>query len=137
MGIEERPQVILQYLGISQWRNKQRQARDYLISGEVIDDKQLCVILVSPRQKSASAQLINAMFASKKTCYIDSNCEDLEKIIVTSAIILYDENLTFKKTELDETLRTRGVAIAFDRLNCAKMKKQTMMSVYAVSDFAT
>lgn len=133
----EHQNAVLQHLAITRWYAKNNSYAEKItpIDEEKIIANKLCVILSSLAQKDYATVLINAMFSKFTVCMVEKDKTQTEKDIASSAIILYDENLTLK-TLLDQSLHDRCYALKLDELNRAEVKKQTMMSLYAVSDFA-
>ncbi|GGG06783.1 MULTISPECIES: hypothetical protein [Cysteiniphilum] len=137
MTENERQNAILQHLAITRWYAKDNPAHKEELSVDethIIANK-LSVIISTLEQQDRVKALINAMFTQFSVCFIEKDQAQAEKNIASSAIILYDENLTLK-TLLDQSLHDRCYALKLNELNRAEVKKQTMMNLYAVSDFA-
>ncbi|WP_395946157.1 hypothetical protein [Caedibacter taeniospiralis] len=133
----ERQYAILQHLSITQWQVKRQKKNnaEFVSHAHTVDTNKLCVILCLASQETLLSTFVKAMFSCKDVCYIEVNDKALEKGIASNTIILYDESLDLANF-LDENPHAGSLAINIDKLNCAEVKKQMMMSVYAVSDFA-
>lgn len=137
-GTKEQCQaLVLEYLGVTRWHaRKKRQGNTLSAFKEVeVSTNKLSVILLFLGQKNRVFPLINAMFLECDVLYFEQGDVNLEKNIASSAIIIYDECLTLKNL-LDESLHDRCFALSLSNLDRADIKKQTMMNIYAVSDFA-
>ncbi|WP_440616191.1 hypothetical protein [Cysteiniphilum sp. 6C5] len=138
MTEDERQAAILKHLAIARWYAKDNPVNKDEPSADKTDiiANKLSVIISTLEQRDCVKALINAMFTQFSVCFIEKDQAQTEKNIASSTIILYDENLTLK-TLLNQSLHDRCYALKIDELSCAEVKKQTMMNLYAVSDFAT
>ncbi|WP_162896509.1 hypothetical protein [Cysteiniphilum halobium] len=135
MTENERQNAILKHLAITRWYAKNNTYNEGSSSANQAHANKLSVILSSLAQKSHATAFINAMFSQFVVCFVEKDQTQTEKNIASSAIILYDENLTLE-TLLDQSLHDKCYALKLDELNRAEVKKQTMMNLYAISDFA-
>ncbi len=120
---------ILEALGIDVWQLSTALKDKYPLDDN--DKKRLIhVILAKNEDQNCINPMLNALFfASEKKIY--SQISTLAQINVASSdIVLYDNRLSY------EINHDKSYAIPVSELNKAKIKKQVMMDVYAVSDFA-
>ena len=120
---------ILEALGVDVWQLSKGVSAKYQT---VCNDKSrlIHVILENSVDQTHIDPMLNALFfASEKKIY--SQISTLSKInMASSDIVLYDNRLSC------EINHDKSYAIPVRELNEAKIKKQVMMDVYAVSDFA-
>lgn len=138
MTEKERQSAILKYLDITCWYAKNNsQSNDYFQSQEIfpVIENRVSVILLSLTQKDKILVLMNAMFSNFSVCYFEKSTVQIEKNIASSKIIIYDERLTLE-TFLDQSFHEKCISFNLNKLDRADVKKQTMINLYAVSDFS-
>lgn len=127
--------LVFRILGINYWR-----AKNNSNIGMCTNTNRIRVILSFKYQKNYVLPLIRNMFAKFNvvyTIYTEKNDFKAIKNIALDDLIFYDENLSSEiLLACNLNLHDRCFAVKIDQLNCADVKKQTMMDLYALSDFS-